>query len=383
MSNEKKDLKDTLNLPQTAFPMKANLQNREPELLAFWEEEKIYEKVQDKNSGGEFLILHDGPPYANGHIHIGHALNKILKDIIVKYRSMQGYKSPYVPGWDCHGLPIEHQIDKDLGKKKSEVGILEKRDLCRKYALRFVDIQREEFKRLGVLGDWDTPYITMDYKYEGATVGEFVQFVKAGSAYKGKKPVHWCPSCVTALAEAEVEHADKESPSVFVKFEVADGRGKFTLAPELKHYIIIWTTTPWTLPANLALAVSPEEIYSEVKVKRGGREEVWVLAEALINPDAKDLMQVFGLTRGQDGAALGDNEYTVLGAVKGGELKDVTCLHPFIERESRVITGDFVTMDEGTGIVHIATGCGERSIELFLDGGNLRKAPSEQETPTV
>ncbi|MEK7196915.1 MAG: class I tRNA ligase family protein, partial [Nitrospirota bacterium] len=219
---KRKDYKDTLNLPQTGFPMKANLAQREPDMLKSWEDNRIYEKIQDKNKNSKHYILHDGPPYANGHIHIGHALNKILKDIIIKFKSMQGFYSPYVPGWDCHGLPIELQVDKNLGEKKDKVDILEKRNLCKEYAAKFVDIQREEFKRLGVFGAWAEPYLTMSYTYEGAIVREFAEFVRRGYVYKGKKPVHWCHSCVTALAEAEVEYADKESPSVFVKFEVDD-----------------------------------------------------------------------------------------------------------------------------------------------------------------
>ncbi len=216
------DYKDTLNLPQTDFPMKANLGQKEPEMLTFWEENRIYERMQEKNRGGKSYLLHDGPPYANGNIHIGHALNKILKDIIVKYRSMRGYYSPYVPGWDCHGLPIELQVDKNLGQKKDSVSVSEKRQLCREYAEKFVNIQRDEFIRLGVFGDWMQPYLTMSYGYESSIVREFFRFVKNGLVYKGKKPVHWCPSCVTALAEAEVEYNDKESPSVFVKFRILD-----------------------------------------------------------------------------------------------------------------------------------------------------------------
>jgi len=264
------DYKDTLNLPQTDFPMKANLNQREPEMLKFWDEKNIYQKIQQKNRGTKSFILHDGPPYANGNIHIGHALNKILKDIIVKYKSMRGFYSPYVPGWDCHGLPIELQVDKNLGDKKEQVDVLKKRQLCREYADKFVNIQREEFKRLGVFGDWDKPYLTMSYNYEASIVREFLRFVKNGAVYKGKKPVHWCPSCVTALAEAEVEYAEKESPSVFVRFQVLDEDVSKYL-PQLtgkKVYIVIWTTTPWTLPANLALAVHPELSYAAVEGAR-------------------------------------------------------------------------------------------------------------------
>jgi len=341
------DYKNTLNLPQTDFPMKANLSQKEPEILKSWEEKRIYEKMQQKNRGGRHYILHDGPPYANGHIHIGHALNKILKDIIVKFKSMQGFYSPFVPGWDCHGLPIELQVDKNLGEKKERVGILEKRRLCRDYASEFIDIQREEFKRLGVFGDWAAPYLTMSNSYEGAIVREFMAFVRGGYVYKGKKPVHWCPSCVTALAEAEVEYADKESPSIYVKFRVPDDEVDRYL-PELKGrdvYLIIWTTTPWTLPANLALAVNPEYEYIAISVDG----DAFIIAEAL-----RDKVPFSG---------------DVLLSIKGSKLEGMRAGHPFIERESRVISGEFVTAGEGTGVVHIAPGHGEDDYEAGLRYG--------------
>lgn len=345
------DYKDTLNLPQTDFPMKANLNQRETEMLKFWEEKSIYQKLQEKNKGNKSFILHDGPPYANGNIHIGHALNKILKDIIVKYRSMQGYYSPYVPGWDCHGLPIELQVDKNLGDKKEQVDVLKKRQLCREYADKFVNIQREEFKRLGVFGDWDKPYLTMSYDYEASIVGEFFRFVKNGSVYKGKKPVHWCPSCVTALAEAEVEYADKESPSIFVRFQVIDEDVSRHL-PQLsgkKVYIVIWTTTPWTLPANLALAVHPELIY--VAVEDDG--EIHIVAE-----DNLEGLEEKSVIKGN-----------VILKISGEKLEGMRARHPFIERESKVILGDFVTVGEGSGIVHIAPGHGEDDYEAGLKYG--------------
>lgn len=337
------DYKETLNLPQTAFPMKANLTRREPELLQFWEEKDIYNKLQEKNSGDRSFILHDGPPYANGHIHMGHALNKILKDIIVKYKSMKGYYAPYIPGWDCHGLPIELQVDKKLGKKKATTPLSEKRGLCRGYAEKFVDIQRDEFRRLGVFGDWDDPYLTMSYDYEASIVREFYRFVQGGYVYKGKKPVHWCPSCVTALAEAEVEYADKTSPSIYVRFRVSD-ESVSHLISDLRFrisdlYFIIWTTTPWTLPANLALAVHPEVEYSVVE--SGGSH--YIIASALIERVSEALSL--------EGAAAVD--------IKGGRLLGMKAEHPFLNRESVVIEGDFVTTEEGTGIVHIAPGHGE------------------------
>jgi len=346
-----KDMKDTLNLPQTGFPMKANLTQKEPEMLKFWEENKIYEKLQNKNSGSKHYILHDGPPYANGHIHIGHALNKILKDIIVKFKSMQGFYSPYVPGWDCHGLPIELQVDKNLGEKKERVDILEKRKLCKEYAEKFVDIQREEFKRLGVMGDWAEPYLTMSYGYEGTIVREFAEFVKKGYVYKGKKPVHWCPSCVTALAEAEVEYADKESPSVFVKFGVESSEfgDKMPALKGRKVFFVIWTTTPWTLPANLALAFHPDFIY--VAVEHG--DEIYIVAEGRLDA-LKERIDLNG---------------KVLSKISGKDLEGINAEHPFIQRKSRAVLGEFVSLEEGTGIVHIAPGHGEDDYETGLKYG--------------
>ncbi len=280
-----KDYKDTLNLPQTGFPMKANLAKKEVEQLETWEKNEIFSKMQDRDRSKSY-ILHDGPPYANGHIHLGHTLNKVLKDMIVKYKTMKGYYAPYVPGWDCHGLPIEHQVDKKLGSKKATTSVIEKRKLCREYAKGFVDIQRDEFKRLGVFGDWNDPYITMKYEYEASIVREFHKFVKNGSVYKGKKPVHWCPTCVTALAEAEVEHADKVSQSIYVKFKVVNPQGKFNPDQVDGTYFVIWTTTPWTLPANMALTVHPTFMYRIVKTPAG---------ELLIAQDLiKDCMEKAG-----------------------------------------------------------------------------------------
>jgi isoleucyl-tRNA synthetase len=327
--------------------MKANLAQREPEILRSWEEKRVYETLQQKNKTGTSYMLHDGPPYANGHIHIGHALNKILKDIIVKFKSMQGFYAPFVPGWDCHGLPIELQVDKNLGEKKEKIAILEKRKLCRDYASEFVVIQREEFKRLGVFGDWNDPYLTMSNSYEGAIVNEFVKFVKGGYVYRGKKPVHWCPSCVTALAEAEVEYADKESPSVYVKFRILDADVEHAI-PGLKGrnvFFIIWTTTPWTLPANLALAVNPDYEYAALSVNG----DVFIIAGEL-----KDKLPFHG---------------DVLVSVQGKTLEGMRAEHPFVDRQSKVILGDFVTAGEGTGIVHIAPGHGEDDYEAGLRYG--------------
>jgi len=345
------DYRETLNLPRTDFPMKANLGQREPEMLRFWEEKDIYRKLQEKNRPNKHYILHDGPPYANGNIHIGHALNKILKDIIVKYKAMQGHYAPYVPGWDCHGLPIELQVDKNLGDKKDGFDVLQKRQLCREYAAKYVDIQREEFRRLGVFGDWMNPYLTMSYAYEASIVREFFRFVKRGSVYKGKKPVHWCSSCVTALAEAEVEYNDKESPSVFVAFPVtdADAARLVPRAAGKQVAIVIWTTTPWTLPANLALAVHPELSY--VAVPHGDR--IVIVAEDNI----EGLREKIGLSG------------EVLARLTGKDLEGVVARHPFIDRESKVILGDFVTTGEGSGVVHIAPGHGEDDYEAGLQYG--------------
>jgi isoleucyl-tRNA synthetase len=346
-----KDYKDTLNLPQTDFPMKANLTQREPEILKFWEEKGIYEKLQEKRKNSGHYILHDGPPYANGHIHIGHALNKILKDIIIKYRSMKGFYSPYVPGWDCHGLPIELQVDKNLGDQKDKLDVIEKRKLCREYAAKFVEIQRDEFKRLGGMGDWHNPYLTMSNSYEATIVREFCKFVASGDVYKGKKPVHWCPSCVTALAEAEVEYADKESPSVFVKFGL-DEEAVSKFLPDLKGkkvFVIIWTTTPWTLPANLAIAFHPDFEYAAVAMG----DVVCVVAEGRLEA----LKEKIGL------------EGEIVLRIAGRELNGMQALHPFIERKSLVVLGEFVSLEEGTGIVHIAPGHGEDDYETGLKYG--------------
>lgn len=346
-----RDYKDTLNLPKTDFPMKANLTEREPLMISFWEDIGVYKQLQERRKGADNYILHDGPPYANGHIHMGHALNKILKDIIVKYKTMKGFYTPYVPGWDCHGLPIELQVDKNLGPKKDTLNIIEKRKLCKEYATKFVDVQRDEFKRLGILGDWNEPYLTMSFTYEASIVREFCKFVEAGYVYKGKKPVHWCPSCVTALAEAEVEYGDKESPSIYVKFNVQDTLLKEILPAlgDKKVFILIWTTTPWTLPANLALAVHPDFQY----VAFGAGDEVYIIAEKLLD-DLKEKLLLSG---------------TTLALFKGKKLENINADHPFINRKSKVILGDFVTIDEGTGIVHIAPGHGEEDYDIGLQYG--------------
>lgn len=336
------DYSKTLNLPQTEFPMRGNLPQREPETLQYWKEIDLYNKVQARNKGKNKYILHDGPPYANGHIHLGHTLNKVLKDMIVKYRSMSGYDAPYVPGWDTHGLPIEQQAIKQLGLNRHQVSPVEFRTKCKDYALKFVGIQSEEFQRLGVRGDWENPYLTLIPKFEATQIRVFGEMAKKGYIYKGLKPVYWCASCETALAEAEVEYADKTSPSIYVKFAVKDGKG---VLPQ-DAAVVIWTTTPWTLPANVAISVHPEFEYVLTMVK--GQKVVV----------AKELLESFK-------QAVQAEDAEVLATFKGEQLELITCQHPFMDRESLVILGDHVTLDAGTGAVHTAPGHGE---EDFMVG---------------
>ncbi len=345
------DYKDTLNLPQTDFPMKANLAVREPELLKRWDEMGLYGLLREKAKGRPHYILHDGPPYANGHIHLGTALNKILKDIIIKSRQMSGMDAAYVPGWDCHGLPIEHQVDKELGKKKETMSLAQIRALCRRYAEKFIDIQRSEFRRLGVIGEWDNPYLTMAYYYEATIARELGRFFENGSVIRSKKPVYWCTSCRTALAEAEVEYADHKSPSVYVKFPLtADAAARFPELAGKQVYVLIWTTTPWTLPANLAIALHPEFTYVAAEVEG----EVWLLAEGLL----ETVM-----------ATAGAKNYRVLRTFKADELEKLKARHPFIERDSLLILGSHVTLEAGTGAVHTAPGHGREDYEAGLEYG--------------
>ncbi|AEG61491.1 isoleucyl-tRNA synthetase [Desulforamulus ruminis DSM 2154] len=330
------DYSKTLNLPQTEFPMRGNLPQREPEILKYWSEIGLYNKVQEKNKGKTKYILHDGPPYANGHIHLGHTLNKVLKDMVVKYRSMRGYDAPYVPGWDTHGLPIEQQAIKALGINRHQVDPVEFRNKCKDYALKFANIQSEEFQRLGVRGDWERPYYTLLPQYEATQVRVFGEMAKKGYIYKGLKPVYWCASCETALAEAEVEYGDKTSPSIYVKFPVKEGKG---ILPE-DAAVVIWTTTPWTLPANVAISVHPEFEYVLARVK--GQKVVV----------AKELLEAFK-------EVMEAEEAEILATFKGEQLDRVVCRHPFVDRDSLVILGEHVTLDAGTGCVHTAPGHGE------------------------
>lgn len=342
-----KDYKDTLNLPKTNFPMKANLVQKEPQFLEKWEKEKLYEKILKARENAPVFSFHDGPPYANGHIHLGHALNKILKDIVVRSKFFFGKKVYFKPGWDCHGLPIELAVEKEHGKKVYDLDIHEFRKFCRNYAEKYINIQREEFKRLGLLGDWDNPYKTMDYSYEADIARCFIKCFEEGYVYKGLKPVQWCIHCQTALAEAEVEYEDHASPSIYVAFPfVKEEENKW---PEVLKgydaYVVIWTTTPWTLPANLAVAFHPDFTYVALLSK----DKVFVVSEELRELFEKDT-KISG---------------KIIGTLKGKELEYLNFNHPFYERKSIGILATYVTNEQGTGCVHTAPGHGQ---EDFLSG---------------
>lgn len=364
------EYKDSLNLPKTDFPMKASLSRKEPEMLKMWEEMDIYKRIREVSKGREIYILHDGPPYANGSIHLGTALNKIIKDMVIKSKNMSGYDSIYVPGWDCHGLPIEHQADKELGEKKNALSQADKRRFCRKYAEKYVDIQRDQFKRLGVFGEWSHPYLTMTYDYEAITVEEFGKLFLNGSVYKGKKPVYWCATCKTALAEAEVEYADHHTPSIYVKFPMVSDIA--AVRPKLagkKVSVMIWTTTPWTIPANLAIAFHKEFIYAAVAVEG----EVLILAKDLIDYS----MDAFGYQ---------GKPFEIVDEFPGEVMEGLRCRHPLIDRESVLILAPFVTLDAGTGCVHIAPGHGQEDYEIGMQYGLDNYAPVDEDgnfTPDV
>jgi isoleucyl-tRNA synthetase len=344
------DYKQTLNLPKTEFPMKANLVKKEPEILERWERLNLYHLIRRSSAGRKPYMLHDGPPYANGHIHMGTAFNKILKDIIIKSKQMAGFNVPYVPGWDCHGLPIEHKVDMELGPKKSEMSQIEIRSYCRKYAERYIDIQRNEFKRLGVLGEWERPYLTMNYGYEATIVREFGKFALNGSLVRSKKPIYWCISCKTALAEAEVEYGEHSSPSIFVKFPmVSDLSKSYPVLKGKQISIVIWTTTPWTIPANLAIALHPDFEYVAAETRNN---EVMILAKGLLDM----CMDTFGI-----------RSYEVLGEFKATELENLEARHPLYDRPSMIVLAPYVTLDAGTGCVHTAPGHGREDFETGLE----------------
>jgi isoleucyl-tRNA synthetase len=344
------DYKDTLNLPNTAFPMKANLAQREPEMLRHWEGLDLYGRIRAARAGAPTFILHDGPPYANGEIHIGHAVNKVLKDVIVKARSLDGLNAPYVPGWDCHGLPIELQVEKKVGKPGAKVSAARFRQACREYAAKQVDGQRADFKRLGVLGDWERPYLTMDYRFEADIIRALGRIIANGHVQQGEKPVHWCIDCGSALAEAEVEYAEKESIAIDVRFRVLDEEAVLARCHTVPDghgdgpmSVVIWTTTPWTLPANRAVALNPELEYVVVQTEGDHGRERLILAEGLL----KDAMDRCGIER-----------YRVICYARGDAWEGLALQHPFYDREVPTILGEHVTLEAGTGAVHTAPGHG-------------------------
>src|SRR5919204_4412322 len=364
------DYRDTVHLPKTDFPMRASLGEREPLQIEAWRKEKLYEKLLEKNAQGQRFVFHDGPPYANGSIHQGHFLNKILKDLVVKYHLMSGRLCDFVPGWDCHGLPIERQVDKQLGAKKRELSVGQFRRACRKFAEEQIELQRKDFKRLGIFAHWDRPYLTMDYRYEADIVRELAAFTRRGALYRRKRPVHWCPVDVTALAEAEVEYADKTSPSIYVRFPVtAGGPQGWGLA--------IWTTTPWTIPANLAVTANPDLEYVAYDLPRHG---VTIVARDLLHAFLKDCapdeLSLPSDARGDDllsaaratGITLKHPE-RIKKTLQGSELNGWKYRHPLVARESPVVMGAHATADAGTGLVHTAPGHGEDDFNMGVQYG--------------
>ncbi|MFH1264077.1 MAG: isoleucine--tRNA ligase, partial [Pseudomonadota bacterium] len=358
------DYKNTIALPKTDFPMKGNLPQREPLFLARWESEKLYEKILAKNASRPLFVLHDGPPYANGHIHLGHVLNKTLKDIVVKSKSMSGFRSPYLPGWDCHGLPIEHQVVKELGSQARTLSNVELRKKCRAYAEKFVKIQKEEFKRLGIFGEWENSYLTMNYSYQAQIVREFAKVVEKGYVHRTRRAIHWCVSCRTALAEAEIDYADHKSPSIFVSYPVTQGWEELGL-PKTKpeeRFAVIWTTTPWTLPASMAIAFDPKSDYVVAAIE--GVPGRFILAAELVGSMAAILQ-------------LGKRMTLTHTIPKGKDLSILKARHPWLARPIPFLSGEHVTMDTGTGLVHTAPGHGEEDYELGVAHGIEIYSPVE------
>ena len=351
MEEEKKNYGKTLNLPKTEFPMRGNLANTEPEILENIFENGLYNKIIAKNKDRKTFILHDGPPYANGPIHIGHALNKILKDTIVRYKSLQGFRSDFIPGFDTHGLPTEIKAIEKLKLNREEIEVNKFRDTCKEFNKEFIKLQTDGFKRLGILGDWENPYITYNKEIEKEQLDVFGTMYEKGYIYKGLKPVYWCASCQTALAEAEIEYADHKSKSIYVKFEVTNSKGLFD---KKDTYLVIWTTTPWTLPGNMAITISDKYDYALVKVKRDGKEENYIVMDDMV----EDLMKAFGI-----------EEYKKVKTIKNEELSGVEYKHPFLDRISKVILGSddtiLVEKGSGTGLVHTAPAYGN---EDYLAG---------------
>ncbi len=348
MTEETKDYKNTLNLPATDFPMRGNLAKREPQMLKQWQDKNLYQKIREASKGRPKFILHDGPPYANGNIHIGHAVNKILKDIIIKSRTLDGFDAPYIPGWDCHGLPIELNVEKKVGKPGQKVDAKTFRDKCRAYAQTQVNGQRDDFIRLGVLGDWENPYLTMDYKFEANIVRTLGKIIDKGHLHKGSKPVHWCLDCGSALAEAEVEYEDKTSSAIDVVFKAVDSDAFFKACDAENNALpvatVIWTTTPWTLPANMAVSLHPEYDYVLVKAETSIGSINLLLAEALYES---------ALERYEA------EKFTIIGRCKGSDVENQLLQHPFYSRQVPIILGDHVTTEAGTGAVHTAPGHGQ------------------------
>ena len=342
------DYNSTMNLPKTEFPMRAGLPKMEPQLLEKWEKEDVYHKLMEKNEGKPKYVLHDGPPYANGDIHLGTALNKTLKDFIVRYKNMAGFQAPYVPGWDTHGLPTELKARKKAGVGNSTtISDVELRNICRDFARKYIDDQRNQFKRLGGIAEWENPYITLLPEFEAKQIEVFAEMACKGYIYKGLKPVYWCPDCETALAEAEIEYAEDPCDSIYVKFRVTNDKGVLSkMGADLKNtYFVIWTTTTWTLPGNVAICVGPEFTYSLIQWEN----EYYIMAEELYESSMK---------------AAGKENYKVLGTIKGSELEYMKTAHPFLDRESLVIVGDHVTLESGTGCVHTAPGHGVEDFDV-------------------
>lgn len=342
------DYNSTLNLPKTDFPMRAGLPTSEPVTLKKWQDDGVYEKLMEKNEGKPLYVLHDGPPYANGNIHLGTALNKVLKDFIVRYKNMSGFKAPFVPGWDTHGLPTELKARAKAGVDNSTtISDVELRKICREFALSYLDDQRNQFKRLGVIAEWDNPYVTLKHEFEATQIEVFAQMACKGYIYKGLKPVYWCPECRTALAEAEIEYAEDPCHSIYVKFNVTDDQGKLSAlgVDPSKCYFVIWTTTTWTLPANVAICVGPDFEYSVIKAN----DEYYIMASELY----KNAMEAAKI-----------EDYEVVATIKGSELEYINTQHPFIDRTSLVIVGDHVTLESGTGCVHTAPGHGVEDFEV-------------------
>ena len=351
MAEEKKDYSSTLNLPKTDFPMRGNLPENEPKIQEKVLENGLYEKMLKKNEGHDSYVLHDGPPYANGEIHMGHALNKVLKDTIVRYKNLQGYYTPYVPGFDTHGLPTEKRAIQVLGVNREEVSVNQFRDICRDFALGFIDKQIEGFKRLGVLGDWENPYVTLQPELEARQIGVFGDMYQKGYIYKGLKPVYWCTDCETALAEAEIEYKEIKSNTAYVKFPVLDAKGKFDVT---NTFFVIWTTTPWTLPGNMGITIGPDFEYSIVEVG----QEKYIMAKELVD----QVMQIAGI-----------EEYHIVKTMEAKELEGVLCRHPFLDRTSKVVLGSedtiLVELGTGTGAVHTAPGYGKEDYLCGLKNG--------------